>query len=256
MKKICVTLILAALVLPVVGQRKMEFGFTVKGGNHNFSKAEAFEVESIFTRDRAHSYEPGAMYALGLWHGVRLNDQLRVSWELLYRSAFLSLTMRENSGVFFLSNPDGTVGQETIVFFSRDRVKSSSIFLPVKIEFFPKGDSRFSFFLGAGASRKLSETVHSSIEVKSLSGLLLQDNLDRKIIPADNFSMNTSLTGGLYFHIDPKTSLGLEYIYEASESIYYTPPTTPIFPSIFVRSYHSRPTVHSFSLSLRHNIRD
>jgi len=245
-------LLLPGLAVSGFAQRKSEFGFLVKAGNYTFpsQKTEHSYVYSSSASTNTLTIQPGAVYSLGFWQAIRLSDHFRLSGELLYR--FSSFSGRKQEFNVF---PDGNYRLD-----ERRKFDERSLSLPIKLHYSWNKDGKLSLALGGGISRFLSSRVFIRSTARSFQLVEKITEINSNYANPIHQKNSYNLCASLNYRLDPNTTLGFEYTFEKAPrfsypDIYFI--IDPISDLIFYLPEPSAyPAMKSFSVSLKHNIRN
>lgn len=225
-------------------KNKPEFGFTMKAGNFTLPSKNTFSDN--YSSYRTTSNSAGSSYAIGIWNSWSLGTYLRISASLMYRSVSLNIRHR----IIYTS----------IDVIEDQRSNLNSIILPVNLLIHFKKDGKFSLAIGGGPNQIFS----SQTSTKSTAQI---DDLPKT---TSNYSSNQSdwtvfgttlnFNAGLFYRLDSKTSVGLDYSFEKPGELIFGQRLIKANPLIDCICYYGDQNIQrnmtSFSVSLRHNILD
>ncbi len=258
MKQIYFLSLLLILVTPVFSQKKAEFGLVFSAGN--FTRPFQQTTKEYYPTDQMvyttiNSHDAGNAFSIGVKQLLRLNKHLKLTGELLYRMASF-----ENSFSGISSKIDGDQVSGSSV--QSQKVRESSIAIPIKLHFFLNKKGSTSFALGAGFSQRLNAEFkgwheYKYEEIPALNHNYRYPDMD---LGFRDFSPELLLSAGLYHQLDNKTSLGIEYNYErrSDEALYYSEyfqySEFLIDCLCYGFVYLKTPNLRSWSLTLSHNL--
>jgi len=253
MKKIYLLPLFLSLAFSAFSQnKKPEFGFTMKAGNFTLPSKNAFsDLYSSYNQGTT-SNNAGSSYAIGIWNSWSLGTYLRVSTALMCRS--VSLNIRQHR----IYNTDANVGR--IEQTEDQRFNLNSLMLPVNLHITFKKDGKFSLAIGGGPN----QTFSSQTSIKSTTQI---DDLPQATNTYSNnqsdwtvFGTTLNFNVGLFYRLDSKTNLGLDYSFEKPGEPIFDRRLSNINPLIDCICYYGDQNIQrnmtSFSVSLRHNILD
>lgn len=257
MKRIYLLVFCLGTALLGKAQQQYEFGFVVKAGNYGFpsSKTTTSDLGDANNEFKV-QFKSGQQYSLGLWQSIPLGRHFALSGELLYQRSFYN---RAEIGLFrYIFNNS--------VFISHSRgdfkIQESSISLPIKLLYSFKRKNKFSMAIGTGLTHPVSSSLAAKHSTWNESSNLASEpswNSYQKF-KIRNYTYNIQFTSGIYYRIEDKTILGLEYIFEKTfDPIQYYNDSLSLCNCLcdcFSYSSPLRPNLNSFSVSLRHNILD
>lgn len=251
MKKIFLLLLLLCLKSAVFSQSKYEFGFVLKTGNFTLPSSQRPDGSAPIPSEGSYHQNIGQVYSMGVYQAVPLGKRMRLSTELLYRAVFYS-----NEELNYLRFFNGT-GIQTSIAQTQLSIQQNSLSLPVLLQYTFGKKSKFFLFSGFGLSHVFRA---NSFTKTSFQGPGIPS--ETRFVPGNstgwsNFSYNISWHGGMRFKISPRTSCGLEYVHE-KQSAYFAPnpffEPNPFIDPLFPNTTVYPPVMHSFNLSLQHNI--
>ena len=240
-------LLLLAFLATNISAQTHQFGFVAKVGN--VAKPERIVEQTGFYGNSTKYVQwikPGNMTILGIVHRLRINKQLFLSGELLFRYANISKG-NENT---YTSN--GVVAKNDQV----DRIAESSIALQVKLEWAPFKKRRTSFGIGVGVSRAISTEVATSFSNSSNMnpGFYIEYHYPKAAVNGNDFPVEISFNAGVYHQFNQQTSIGIELTAEPQLGPYYA--SIPQFglDDCFCYGYLNVNTIDqlSLTLSIRH----
>ncbi|MDX1911292.1 MAG: outer membrane beta-barrel protein [Saprospiraceae bacterium] len=236
----------------LAAQKKTEFGFLFKLGNyhlpHNVTEFGDYWEESPTLKTQ----KAGLAYHLGIWGSLAVGKHLKLAGELLYRNGWM-----ENEHLLHANYFDGTTVR-SYQFSQEQKMNEHALTIPVKLIGKFNKNSRTSFSLGSGLTRIFTAQVLGKT-VYSADSPFTGNNYDFPSMRINNDAYKWLLqwNAGVYYAFKSHTSVGIEYNFEKtskrSYGLYFL---TDIlidcncygFPVLPMRN------MHSFSVSLRHNI--
>jgi hypothetical protein len=253
MKKIYFLPLFLCLAFSAFSQnKKPEFGFTVKAGNFTLPSKNAFsDLYNSYTQGTT-SNNAGSSYAIGVWNSWSLGTYLRLSTALMYRA--VSLNIRHHS-IY-----DTSFNSSLLESTEDQRINLNSIMLPVNLHITFKKDGKLSLAIGGGPNQIFSAQTSSKFSTQIDDLPQTTNTYSNNQSDWTTFGTTWNLNAGLFYKLDSKTSVGLDYSFEK--------PGEPIFdrrldnmnPSIDCICYYGDQNIQrnmtSFSVSLRHNILD
>ncbi|MDO8365612.1 MAG: outer membrane beta-barrel protein [Saprospiraceae bacterium] len=231
-------------------QHKPEFGFVVKAGNFTPQKAT---TTTEYGFNNSVRLKAGSVYTLGLWQTLSMGKRFRISAELLYRNSFVVKEIRS----WYNNSPGMPVAS-----LQRQSINHSSLSIPVKLHYSFKKNGKTSLAIGGGVSRRFSQTVLNHFEYGDDAVIFSPNDYQERVSDWNVFSTDVQFTAGLFHRINPKTAVGLEYIFERTglHNNYYYASSLILCDCLCDcgngYGLQNTPKMNSFSVSLRHNILD
>jgi hypothetical protein len=252
MKKTYFLPLFLCLAFSAFSQKKRpEFGFTVKAGNFTLPSENTFSDFSSSYNQGTVSNNAGSSYAIGIWNSWSLGTYLRISASLMYRSASLNIRQRNNYTSLDLVHLESIQEQKTNL---------NSLLMPVHLHIAFKKDGKFSLVIGGGPNQIFSSQMSSKFSTQI-------DDLPQTTNTYSNnqsdwtaFGTTLNFNAGLFYKLDSKTSVGLDYSLEKPGELIFGSRLANINPLIdcicFYGDLNIQRNMNSFSVSLRHNILD
>lgn len=243
--------LLLVFSLPLKGQ-KHEFGPIVKAGIYTLPFKNR-EIEVYYDADRHDlSSKPGSNFALGVWHTLSLSKKLRLSTELLFRNTSVS-TVYHSQSQFFNGVNQVYVSSERYLDYYQN-----SLSLPIKLQVTPSPTSKFAIDLGFGITQGLSFLSQNKMVMRTSLEEETEMHYQIGVDSWDKFNPLFSFYTGLRYYINQQTALGIEYLFEHNNEYALVEPLLIFDPqggcNCFFGYPDYMPNMHSFSLSLRHNL--
>ena len=250
MKKIYLLIFCLGLNATLFSQRKAEFGFVAKAGNYTIpGNGSATDAHSS-DLSTSGSQGAGSQYVLGLWHSFPLGTRFSISGELLYRNAFW-----DSKEHFHSSGFEGSFRTDQV-----QKINEGSLALPIRLHYLFKKGGKSSIAIGGGFSRIFSTSIYTEVKSQFEPNPETSSNYTVRFSELSNFDFSTNLTAGFYHRLGTKTSIGLEYTFQKTAGVYQQYPNVFLNPLVdcfcLYIEQENRPDMHSFSVSLRHNILD
>ncbi|HLP94706.1 MAG TPA: outer membrane beta-barrel protein [Saprospiraceae bacterium] len=227
---------------------KFQFGLLVKGGNFTLPNAKS-ELSGFRYQDNIKSgFKPGYQHTFGVYGAYRISPQFSIIAELSYRLSYFEYFETQQYQVFDISGIlKGT---------SRYEYKSTtnSLVAPIKFQFSPKKLPKWHFQAGGGICHNTT-VKNEQTSIFQLTGA--QDSKSSTEFGSnlwETSDFRSHFTTGILYQISNNTKIGIEYLFER----YYTQEGdsyfsgNPLIDFIYLGSYP--PSMHSFSVSLQHNL--
>jgi hypothetical protein len=255
MKKIYLLAACFAIAHWANAQQKMEFGLVAKAGNFTLPKEKTSVVQ--YNPDESQSVssnQPGSAYFFGIWNSLRLGGHFRLSAELLYRH----ITTHEQQYTFYRHGIGPDVSESE--YWEVHQTAENSIFLPLKLHFSFKKNSRTSFALGAGFSKTFGMTYRGYNKSRNSNTSQFDFGHDTRLDLGlqDMSSAYLSFTTGAYHRLDARTTLGLEFNFERRDDpvrIRYAPSfSSATVDCLCYYAPSQASAMRNFSLSLSHSL--
>lgn len=251
MKKSLLLCYCLSLTAVAFAQRKPEFGFVVKLGTYAFPTTKELLTQNnivVFNKREIYQTLPGHLYTLGFWQSFALGNQFKVVGELLYQNSEI-----KSKHYFYYSY----LNNVTVDASTTQRLVENRLSLPIKLFYTFDKNRKFSVSLGVGISHVFN--YYSVIKDGSEAGVP-KNTYIVKPSKAIGSPYTRFLSAGMHYRLNPKTTIGLEYLIDRTGS------KNPNYPYGFLfcdcicecneYPYLTRPNLNSFSVSLRHNILD
>jgi hypothetical protein len=252
MKKIYFLPLFLCLAFSAFSQnKKSEFGFTVKAGNFTLPSENTISDFSSSYNQGTTSNNAGSSYAIGIWNSWSLGTYLRISASLMYRSVTLNNRQRNNYTSLDLSHLESIQEQKTNL---------NSLLLPVHLHIAFKKDGKLSLVIGGGPNQIFSSQTSSKFSTQIDDLPQTTNTYSNNQSDWTTFGTTLNLNAGLFYKLDSKTSVGLDYSFEKPGELIFGRRLITNNPLIDCICYYGDQNIqrnmNSFSVSLRHNILD
>lgn len=225
-----------------------QFGLLVKGGNFTLPNAKSEVSQYRFADNFSAKFKPGYQYTFGIYGEYRFGPQFSILAELSCRLSYFERV--ENQTYQFFDTSGILSGSSRFLQSST----TNTLVAPLKVQFSPKKLTKWHFQAGAGICHNIS-VKNRSASLYQLTGFPdAESNTEFGATSWDISDFRMHYTAGILFQISPHTKIGLEYLFEryyiqAADTYYFN---NSSIDSIFYGTYP--PNMHSFSVSLQHNL--
>lgn len=227
---------------------KFQFGLLVKGGNFTLPNAKSEVSQYRFADNFSAKFKPGYQYTFGIYGEYRFGPQFSILAELSYRLSYFERV--ENQTFQFFDTSGILTGSSRFLQSST----TNTLIAPFKVQFNPKKLPKWHFQAGAGICHNISVKNRSAFLYQSTGFPDAESNAEFGATSWGISDFRMHYTAGILFQISPHTRIGLEYLFER----YYTQEAdtyffnTSLIDFIYYGTYP--PNMHSFSVSLQHNL--
>lgn len=251
MKKYSTLALLLLLSAALFAQSKKEFGLLFKVGNYHLPKKTIQYSDIIDEQPMTNTQKADQSYTFGVWGSLPLGKHAWLVAELLYRNSFMA---NKDHWPFFYEDQGQLLSDH---YNQTDVINEHALSIPLKLFWTFKEKSRFRYSIGSGLTRPVTVTMKSEIHYSSNSAFE-HYNYSFPIAKAnsDDFLWLAQWNAGAYYRLTPNTFIGLEYQFEQTSKQLYSTLRSDFLIDCLCYGYPniSLHNMHSFSVSLRHNL--
>ncbi|HAD15073.1 MAG TPA: hypothetical protein DCF33_21835 [Saprospirales bacterium] len=233
---------------------KFQLGLLAKGGNFTLPNAKD-ELSDFRDQDNInYGFKPGYQYTFGVYGAWRIKPQWSIIAELSYRLSYFEYFESHQYQVF---DPSGVLTSSISHVY---KSTTNTLVAPIKLQFSPKNLSKWHFQVGAGVCHNLSVRNEQTSIFKFTGQKDANGHNEFGATRLGTSDFRSHFTTGIFYQINNNTKIGVEYLFERyytqdGDSYFTRDPLllgNPIIDFIYLGSYP--PSMHSFSVSLQHNL--
>ncbi len=228
--------------------KKFQFGFLAKAGNFTLPNAALIDDYDLYWSHVTNRHKLGFQQSLGVFATYKLSEQFQITSECSFR--FITSKHRKNWEYQFFDSIG--IIRETAMQVNKTQI--TSLVLPIMLQYSPEKLPKLQFRLGGGMCHNLSAKSENINTYSFGETTDVEYRFENNTNQWHSSDFRFQFTAGIGYQISPNTSIGLEYQQEKSYQQYFDSyfNSNP-FIDIAVYSTYI-PRMHSFSVSLRHNL--